>query len=39
MSIANPVRAALAAGELSLGVGVGGLRSGEIAPVVRRCTS
>jgi 4-hydroxy-2-oxoheptanedioate aldolase len=33
--IANPVRAALAAGELSLGVGVRGLRSGEIAPIMK----
>jgi 2-keto-3-deoxy-L-rhamnonate aldolase RhmA len=33
--IANPVRAALAAGELNLGVGVRGLRSGEIAPIMK----
>jgi len=35
MLIANPVRTALAAGELSLGVGVRGLRSGEIAPIMK----
>ena len=34
-AVANPVRAALAAGELSLGVGVRGLRSGEIARIMR----
>jgi len=34
-AIANPVRTALAAGELSLGVGVRGLRSGEIAPIMK----
>jgi 2-keto-3-deoxy-L-rhamnonate aldolase RhmA len=34
-TVANPVRAALAAGQLSLGVGVRGLRSGEIARIMR----
>lgn len=34
-SISNPVRAALAAGQLSLGVGVRGLRSGEIARMMK----
>jgi 4-hydroxy-2-oxoheptanedioate aldolase len=34
-TIANPVRAALAAGNLSLGVGVRGLRSGEIARMMK----
>jgi 2-keto-3-deoxy-L-rhamnonate aldolase RhmA len=33
--VANPVRAALAAGQVSLGVGVRGLRSGEIAPMMK----
>jgi 4-hydroxy-2-oxoheptanedioate aldolase len=35
MTIANPVRAALAAGEISLGVGVRGLRSGEVARIMK----
>src|SRR4051812_3773234 len=35
MTIANPVKAALAKGELSLGVGVRGLRTGEIAPIMK----
>ena len=39
MLIANPVRNALAAGELSLGVGVRGLRSGEIAPIMKSANS
>ena len=34
-TVANPVRAALAAGQVSLGVGVRGLRSGEIAPMMK----
>jgi 4-hydroxy-2-oxoheptanedioate aldolase len=34
-TIANPVREALAAGKLSLGVGVRGLRSGEIARMMK----
>jgi 4-hydroxy-2-oxoheptanedioate aldolase len=34
-AIANPVRDALAAGRLSLGVGVRGLRTGEIAPMMK----
>jgi 4-hydroxy-2-oxoheptanedioate aldolase len=34
-TIANPVRTALAAGEISLGVGIRGLRSGEIAPIMK----
>ena len=34
-TIANPVRDALAAGKLSLGVGVRGLRSGEIARMMK----
>jgi 2-keto-3-deoxy-L-rhamnonate aldolase RhmA len=35
MMIANPVRTALEAGQLSLGVGVRGLRTGEIAPIMK----
>src|SRR5712671_6313859 len=35
IAVANPVRAALAAGQVSLGVGVRGLRSGEIAPMMK----
>jgi len=35
ISISNPVREALVAGQLSLGVGVRGLRSGEIAPIMK----
>jgi 4-hydroxy-2-oxoheptanedioate aldolase len=35
MTIANPVKTALAAGQLSLGVGVRGLRTGEIAPIMK----
>ena len=34
-TVANPVRAALAAGDLSFGVGVRGLRSGEIARIMK----
>ena len=34
-TVANPVRAALAAGKISLGVGVRGLRSGEIARMMK----
>jgi 2-keto-3-deoxy-L-rhamnonate aldolase RhmA len=34
-TIANPVREALAAGKISLGVGVRGLRSGEIARMMK----
>jgi 4-hydroxy-2-oxoheptanedioate aldolase len=35
ISIANPVREALAAGKVSLGVGVRGLRTGEIARMMK----
>lgn len=35
MTIVNPVKTALAAGQLSLGVGVRGLRTGEIAPIMK----
>jgi 2-keto-3-deoxy-L-rhamnonate aldolase RhmA len=34
-TIANPVRAALAAGDISLGIGIRGLRSGEIARIMK----
>ena len=35
MMITNPVQAALAAGDISLGIGVRGLRSGEIARIMK----